>query len=129
MKIMTFNTQHCLNYIERKIDFKVMADAIKQCDADIVGLNEMYEWGETAEYEKQTAVLAELTGLKHHYLDLMQPYSYDTGDTQTLEIAYTSTGLHDLHQNYSLGNGDVDWIERKRTELEQELGREIYALF
>ena len=68
-------------------------------------------------------------GLKHHYLDLMQPYSYDTGDTQTLEIAYTSTGLHDLHQDYSLGNGDVDWIERKRTELEQELGREIYALF
>ena len=51
------------------------------------------------------------------------------GDTQTLEIAYTSTGLHDLHQDYNLGNGDVDWIERKRTELEQELGREIYALF
>ena len=68
-------------------------------------------------------------GLKHHYLDLIQPYSYDTGDTQTLEMAYTSTGLHDLHQDYSLGNGDVDWIERKRTELEQELGREIYALF
>ena len=67
--------------------------------------------------------------LKHHYLDLLQPYSYDTGDTQTLEIAYTSTGLHDLHQDYSLGNGDTDWIERKRTELEQELGREIYALF
>ena len=67
--------------------------------------------------------------LKHHYLDLLQPYSYDTGDTQTLEIAYTSTGLHDLHQDYSLGNGDTEWIERKRTELEQELGREIYALF
>ena len=67
--------------------------------------------------------------LKHHYLDLLQPYSYDTGDTQTLEIAYTSTGLHDLHQDYSLGNGDTDWIERKRTELEQESGRDIYALF
>lgn len=67
MKVMTFNTQHCMNYIERKIDFQVMADAIKQCDADIVGLNEMYEWGETAEYEKQTAVLAELTELKHSY--------------------------------------------------------------
>ena len=62
-------------------------------------------------------------------MDLLQPYSYDTGDTQTLEIAYTSTGLHDLHQDYSLGNGDTEWIERKRTEMEQELGREIYALF
>ena len=28
MKIMTFNTQHCLNYLEQKIDFAVMAKAI-----------------------------------------------------------------------------------------------------
>ena len=28
MKIMTFNTQHCLNYLEQKIDFSVMAKAI-----------------------------------------------------------------------------------------------------
>ncbi len=37
MKIMTFNTQHCFNYIERKIDFDVMAEAILKTDADIVG--------------------------------------------------------------------------------------------
>ncbi len=29
MKIMSFNTQHCLNYIEKKIDFQIMADSIK----------------------------------------------------------------------------------------------------
>lgn len=83
MKVMTFNTQHCMNYMERKIDFQVMADAIKQCDADIVGLNEMYEWGETAEYEKQTAVLAELTGLKHSYFAkaflVFGEYAYGNG--------------------------------------------------
>ena len=39
MKVMSFNTQHCLNYLERKIDFQVMADAINRCGADIVGLN------------------------------------------------------------------------------------------
>ena len=31
MKVMSFNTQHCLNYLERKIDFQVMADAITRC--------------------------------------------------------------------------------------------------
>ena len=41
MKIMSFNTQHCLNYVERKIDFAIMAKAITDCGADIVGLNEM----------------------------------------------------------------------------------------
>lgn len=34
MKIMSFNTQHCLNYISREIDFNIMADTIKKCGAD-----------------------------------------------------------------------------------------------
>lgn len=67
MKIMSFNTQHCLNYIEREIDFQIMADAIKKCDADIVGLNEMRGKGESFDYEEQTAILSELTGLKNSY--------------------------------------------------------------
>ena len=46
MKLMSFNTQHCLNYLEQKIDFQIMADAILTCEADIVGLNEMRNAGE-----------------------------------------------------------------------------------
>ena len=67
MKIMSFNTQHCLNFIERKIDFQAMADAIKSINPDIVGLNEMRDSGPDAEYDKQTSILSELTGIKHHY--------------------------------------------------------------
>lgn len=67
MKIMSFNTQHCLNFIERKIDFQIMADAIKACDADIVGLNEMRDDGPSEEYAAQTAILSGLTGLNHHF--------------------------------------------------------------
>lgn len=67
MKIMTFNTQHCLNYITKKIDFEIMADAIKKCGADIVGLNEMRSKGTDPEYENQTKILAELTGLNNYY--------------------------------------------------------------
>lgn len=68
MRVMSFNTQHCLNYRTQKIDFQIMADAILQCDADIVGLNEMRDLGvDTAEYDKQTAYLSELTGIPHYY--------------------------------------------------------------
>lgn len=67
MKIMSFNTQHCLNYLEQKIDFQIMADAILACEADIVGLNEMRNAGEYEDYVDQTGILSELTGLKNHY--------------------------------------------------------------
>jgi endonuclease/exonuclease/phosphatase family metal-dependent hydrolase len=66
MKIMSFNTQHCLNYVERKIDFEIMSKAIKTCDADIVGLNEMYDNG-IGDFDRQTGILSELTGLKYSY--------------------------------------------------------------
>lgn len=67
MKIMSFNTQHCKNYITQKIDFEVMADAIKSVDADIVGLNEMRGKGQDLEYTAQTEMLAKLTGLRQFY--------------------------------------------------------------
>lgn len=67
MKIMSFNTQHCLNYISREIDFNIMADAIKKCGADIVGLQEMRDKGANGSYAPQTEILSDLTGLSHHY--------------------------------------------------------------
>lgn len=68
MKIMTFNTQHCLNYLRQKIDFDIMADIIKKCDADIVGLNEIRgESLSATDYADQTGILSRLTGIKNHY--------------------------------------------------------------
>lgn len=66
MKVMTFNTQHCKNYLEQNIDFEIMAKAILDCDADIVGLNEMRGAGTDSEYTAQTEMLAALTGMKHY---------------------------------------------------------------
>ena len=40
--IMSFNTQHCLNYLTRQIDYDRMAEAIRECGADVIGLNEMF---------------------------------------------------------------------------------------
>ena len=67
MKIMTFNTQHCLSYLEQKIDFQLMADTIKNSGAEIVGLNEMRGAGKHPDYTAQTETLAQLTGMKYYY--------------------------------------------------------------
>ena len=67
MKIMSFNTQHCSNYVTKRIDYPIMAKAIKTCFADIVGLNEMRDKGEIEDFDAQTAELARLTGLEHYY--------------------------------------------------------------
>ena len=68
MKIMSFNTQHCKNFITQEIDFKVMADAILKCDADIIGLNEMRSLGaDPNEYDRQVEKLSELTGIENYF--------------------------------------------------------------
>lgn len=65
MKIMSFNTQHCLNFITQEIDYEIMAKTINDYGAEIVGLNEMYSEGKGL--LDQASELSRLTGLKHHY--------------------------------------------------------------
>ncbi len=67
MKIMSFNTQHCLNYLEQKIDFDTIAKVITDFGADVIGLNEIRGEGEHADYTAQTERLAALTGMKYYY--------------------------------------------------------------
>ena len=79
MKVMTFNTQHCLNYIERNIDYPLMAKVILESGADIVALNEMRGQGSAPGYEDQVAILAQLTGMEYYFaqalgFDGVKPY-------------------------------------------------------
>ena len=67
MKVMTFNIQHCLNYVEQRIDFEIMARAIMECGADVVGLNEVRDLGTDGEYQAQARILAELCGMEYYY--------------------------------------------------------------
>ena len=67
INLMSFNTQHCLNYIEQKKDFDIMANAIKECGADIIGLNEMRDKGPDKEYEAQTKIIADKLGYYHYF--------------------------------------------------------------
>lgn len=67
MKIMTFNTLHCCDWKNNRIDFDVIANAIKECGADIVGLNEMRNEGDHPEYTDQVKELAKRVGFEHYY--------------------------------------------------------------
>ena len=67
MRIMTFNTQHCLNYLEQRIDYPLFAKAIVESGADVIGLNEMRDEGERDDYEPQMKILSELTGIENYY--------------------------------------------------------------
>ena len=67
MKIMSFNTQHCLNFLEQRRDFDIMAKAIAECGADIVGLNEMRDGAHPPEFDAQCRILSGKSGLENYY--------------------------------------------------------------
>lgn len=69
IKIMSFNIQHCLNFITREIDYDVMADTIKKCGADIIGLQEVRGEGESKEYEAQAKIIAEKLGFYYYFAE------------------------------------------------------------
>lgn len=66
MKIMSFNTQSCTNYITKEIDYEIMAEAIKTCQADIVGLNEIHEESHMENYSFQTRKVAEASDFPYY---------------------------------------------------------------
>lgn len=81
MKIMTFNIQHCNNFLENKIDYDIIAQAIKRVDPDVVTLNEVRDAGEREGYEAQTDILSKLCGMEYKYFakaidvyDVSSPY-------------------------------------------------------
>lgn len=70
--IMSFNTQHCLNFITREIDYDLMADTIKKCGADIIGLQEIRDESESVEYEAQAKIIAEKLGFYYYFAEAIR---------------------------------------------------------
>lgn len=67
IKVMSYNTQHCLNFVTQQIDYDIIVDTIKRCGADIVGLQEIRDEGESEEYEAQAKILAERLGFYYYF--------------------------------------------------------------
>ena len=72
IKIMSYNTQHCLNYITREIDYDLIADTIKKCEADIIGLQEIRDKGKAADYEAQAKIIAEKLGYHYYFAEAIR---------------------------------------------------------
>lgn len=64
---MSFNTQHCMNFLTRKIDYDAFAEEIRRYNPDIVGLNEIRDKGELEEYQAQAKILAEKLGYYYYF--------------------------------------------------------------
>ena len=60
INLMTFNIQHCKNYITKQIDIDLMIKTIRDCQGEIVGLNEVY--GEADAFSSQAKIIAEALG-------------------------------------------------------------------
>ena len=67
LTVMSFNTQHCMNYISRQIEFDCFVDAIRNCGADIIGLQEMRGQGVHPDYAAQVQILAEKLGYHYYF--------------------------------------------------------------
>ena len=72
LKVMSYNTQHCLNYVTRKIDYDIMVDTIKKCGADIVGLQEIRDEGPREDYQAQTKIMAEKLGYHYYFAEAIR---------------------------------------------------------
>jgi endonuclease/exonuclease/phosphatase family metal-dependent hydrolase len=72
IKIMSYNTQHCLNFLTQKIDFDLIANTIKNCGADIIGLQEIRGEGPREDYVDQIKVLSEKTGFYHYFAEAIK---------------------------------------------------------
>ena len=72
IKFMSFNTQHCLNFITKEIDFDIMADVIIKCGADVIGLQEMRDESTHEEYQAQAKIIAEKLGFYYYFAEAIR---------------------------------------------------------
>ena len=72
IKIMSYNTQHCLNFLTQQIDFDLIANTIKNCGAEIIGLQEIRGEGTREDYVAQIKILSEKTGFYYYFAEAIK---------------------------------------------------------
>ena len=70
------------------------------------------------------------TKLLHSYIDHASEFSYSDRSTKMdLSIKFNSTGLHDIGQKNSYGNGDTGWINDYVNDLSVSSGKKVLTTF
>ena len=118
MKIMTFNIQHALDYINQKIDVDLFIEKIKYYGADVCGINEVRGEGPLDGYTDQTNAIADGLGFNRYFgeaikVDGTSPYgnalvsSYPIKSCETILIPEPS-------KEYKFDkNGELVYYERR----------------
>ena len=85
IQFMSYNTQHCLNFLTQEIDFDIMVDTMQRCGADIVGLQEILGEGTDPNFVAQARILAERLGFYYYFAKAI-----DFGENNPYGIALVS---------------------------------------
>lgn len=85
IKFMSYNTQHCLNFITQEIDYDIIVNTIVQCGADVVGLQEILDEGTDPAFKAQAKILAERLGFYYYFAKAI-----DFGENNPYGIALIS---------------------------------------
>lgn len=67
MRVMTFNIQHCHEWLENRINIECFANAVKEHGADFCGLNEVRGNGPVPGYTDQTNKLGDAIGYNRFF--------------------------------------------------------------
>ena len=67
MKVMTFNIQHCLDYLNNEIDVPFFGECVKKFGADFCGLNEVRGNGPLPDYTDQTNCIGDVLGFERFF--------------------------------------------------------------
>lgn len=82
---MSYNTQHCLNFVTQEIDYDIIVDTIQRCGADVVGLQEILDEGTDPAFVAQTKIIAERLGFYYYFAKAI-----DFGENNPYGIALVS---------------------------------------
>ena len=88
IKLMSYNTQHCLNFLTQEIDYDIIVDTIERCGADVVGLQEILDEGTDPNFVAQTKIIADRLGFYGYFAKAI-----DFGENNPYGIALVSRYL------------------------------------
>ncbi|MBR4880332.1 MAG: hypothetical protein IKU19_00255, partial [Clostridia bacterium] len=72
MKVMTFNIQHCHDWLGEKINIPLFADSIRRFGVDFCGLNEVRGAGAIPGYTDQTNKIGDALGFNRYFGEVIR---------------------------------------------------------
>ncbi len=67
LKVTSYNILHCEDFLKEKIDYDAFAEAIKNMNPDVIGMNEVHGEGSLEEYAEQAEILGKKLGYNYYF--------------------------------------------------------------